>query len=147
MAIKKSSGWKRHIVVVSLGHLLQTKVHAANESDTFALVLVLEETVKKNESIKAEQVMPDIKVRKLMKVNNTLNMTLHIWEKLTNGESRLPFTKDRGKNFRFGKRTFRRLFKDVEILADTAKALKRIANKEVDSFFHAFKFLSFSTNF
>jgi putative transposase len=123
---KKIKGRKRHIVVDSQGHLLHVIVHAANDSDTKAGCLVLEETAEKYPSIEAFSGDAGYKGTAVYFVNDTLNLTLHISEKLSEGFSVLPKRWIVERTFAW-LGTFRRLFKDVEILADTAEAMIQIA--------------------
>jgi putative transposase len=46
-------GWKRHIVVDTLGNVLHAQVHAANATDTKAGCAVLQWTAEKYPSLEA----------------------------------------------------------------------------------------------
>lgn len=123
---KKIKGRKRHIVVDSLGHLLHVIVHPANDSDTKAACVVLEETAEKYPSIEAFSGDAGYKGTAVDFVNETLNLTLHISEKLSEGFTVLKKRWIVERTFAW-LGTFRRLFKDVEILTDTAEAMIQIA--------------------
>ena len=81
MAEKKIKGRKRHIVTDTQGHILYTKVHAANIHDTKAGCEVFEEALKKYPTLQG--VSADAGYRKTMEnfVNNVLNKSIMLSKK------------------------------------------------------------------
>lgn len=123
---KQVKGRKRHIVVDTLGNLLHVIVHAANTSDTKAGCSVLEATAEKYPTLEAFSGDAGYRGTAVDFVNENLNLTLHISEKLSAGFSVLPKRWIVERTFAW-LGTFRRLFKDVEILTETAETMIHIA--------------------
>ena len=123
---KKVKGHKRHIIVDVMGHLLHVKVHAANLSDTKSACSVLEHCSEKHPSIEAYSGDAGYRGTAVTFVDQTLNMTLHISEKIQDGWAVLPKRWVVERTFAW-LNNFRRLSKDFEVLTATAENMVRIA--------------------
>ena len=123
---KKVKGRKRHIVVDTLGNLLQVQVHAANQADTSAGCEVLERTARKYATIEAFCGDQGYRGTAVTFVREHLALVLHIGPRL--GEGLVGQPKRWGVERTFAwLGHFRRLAKDVEILPGTAENMIRIA--------------------
>ena len=127
MGGKKVKGRKRHIVTDTAGHLLHVKVHEANIHDTVAGCTVFEEALKKHPSLKG--VCADAGYKKTMKefVENVLQKTVEISERITPGWAVLAKRWVVERTFAW-LNNFRRLSKDYEIAVVTAENMVMIAH-------------------
>lgn len=87
---KKVKGRKRHIVVDTMGHLLQVAVHAANQHDTTAAPSVLDRATEKYPRIKAFSTDAGYRGITYDFVQNTLHKTCHISMKIKDTFAVLP---------------------------------------------------------
>ena len=110
---KKTKGRKRHIVVDTMGNLVQVIVHAANIHDTKAGCDVLKSAVDKYPTLEAFSGDAGYRGTAVEFVETTLQLKLHISKKIKDAFAWLG--------------NFRRLSKDYEIIANSAENMVRIA--------------------
>jgi putative transposase len=117
---KKIKGRKRHIVVDKQGHLLHIKVHEANVHDTVGGCIFFEDALRKYPSLKG--VCADAGYRKTMEefVRDSLEKTIGVSERIQPGWALIAKRWIVERTFAWLNH-FRRLSKDYEIAAVTAK--------------------------
>lgn len=123
---KKIKGRKRHIVVDTLGNLIQVIVHAANINDTIGGCGVLKAAARKCETIEAFSGDAGYRGTAVEFVEKTLNLKMHISEKIKDIFAILPKRWIVERTFAW-LGNYRRLSKDYEILKRTAENMVRIA--------------------
>lgn len=123
---KKVKGRKRHIVVDTLGNLLHVQVHAANIHDTIAGGEVMRRAKEKWPGLAAFSGDAGYRGTAVRFVEQQLQMTLHISEKIQDGFAVLPKRWVVERTFAWLGH-FRRLAKDFEILTATTENWVRIA--------------------
>ena len=123
---KKIKGRKRHIVVDTLGNLIQVVVHAANIHDTKSAAGVLESAATKHESIKAFSGDEGYRGTAVEFVEKTLGLKLHISKKIKDVFAVLPKRWIVERTFAW-LGNFRRTSKDYERLISSAENMVRIA--------------------
>ncbi len=123
---KKTKGRKRHIVVDTLGNLIQVIVHAANIHDTKGAGDVLRAAAEKHATIKAFSGDEGYRGTAVEFVENTLGLKLHISKKIKDAFAILPMRWVVERTFAWLGH-YRRLSKDYEILTLTAENMVRIA--------------------
>ena len=116
---KRIKGRKCHIVVDSLGNLLHAEVHRANESDTKAACRMLERSQENYPTIQAFSGDAGYRGTAVTFVNESLNLTLHISQKIKDHFAILPKRWIVERTFAWLGH-FRRLAKDFELLTATA---------------------------
>lgn len=123
---KKVKGRKRHIVVDTLGNLIQVIVHAANVHDTKAGGDVLKSAAQKYASIKAFSGDAGYRGTAVDFVEKELGLKLHISTKIKDSFAVLPIRWIVERTFAW-LGNFRRLSNDYEILTTSAENMVRIA--------------------
>ncbi len=123
---KKIKGRKRHIVVDTLGCLIEVMVHAANVHDTKSGCDVLAAAARKHATIKAFSGDAGYRGTAVEFVEQTLGLELHISQKIKDVFSVLPIRWIVERTFAW-LGNYRRLSKDYEILKTTAENMVRIA--------------------
>ena len=123
---KKTKGRKRHIVVDTLGNLIQIIVHAANIHDTKGGGNVLQAAAAKCPTLKAFSGDAGYCGTAVEFVDNTLGLKLHISKKIKDTFAILPMRWVVERTFSWLGH-YRRLSKDYEILTLTAENMVRIA--------------------
>ena len=123
---KKVKGRKRHIVVDTLGNLIQVIVHAANIHDTKGGCDVLKGAALKHASIQAFSGDAGYRGSAVDFVEQELNLKLHISQKVKDAFAVLPIRWIVERTFAW-LGNFRRLSKDYEILTSSAETMVRIA--------------------
>ena len=123
---KKTKGRKRHIVVDTLGNLVQVIVHAANLHDTKAGCDVLKAAAEKHATIQAFSGDAGYRGSAVNFVETVLQLKLHISEKIKDAFAVLPVRWIVERTFAW-LGNFRRLSKDYEILTASAENMVRIA--------------------
>ena len=123
---KKTKGRKRHIVVDTLGNLIQVIVHAANIHDTKGGCDVLQAAAAKCASIEAFSGDAGYRGTAVAFVENSLGLKLHISQKIKDAFAILPMRWVVERTFAWLGH-YRRLSKDYEILKLTAENMVRIA--------------------
>ncbi|MGV6851685.1 MAG: transposase [bacterium] len=123
---KKTKGRKRHIVVDTLGNLIQIIVHAANLHDTKAGCDVLKAASEKYATLKAFSGDAGYQGSAVEFVETTLQLKLHISKKIKDTFAVLPIRWIVERTFAW-LGNFRRLSKDYEIRTDSAENMVRIA--------------------
>ena len=123
---KKIKGRKRHIVVDTLGNLIQIIVHAANIHDTKGGCDVLQSAVTKYTTIKAFSGDEGYRGTAVEFVENTLGLKLHISKKIKDTFAVLAMRWVVERTVAWLGH-YRRLSKDYEILKITAENVVRIA--------------------
>ena len=123
---KKIKGRKRHIVVDTLGNLIQILVHAANIHDTKGGCDLLQNAVEKCKGIKAFSGDAGYRGTAVEFVENTLGLKLHISKKIKDTFAVLPMRWVVERTFAWLGH-YRRLSKDYEIRKLTAENMVRIA--------------------
>ena len=123
---KKTKGRKRHIVVDTLGNLIQVIVHAANVHDTKGGCEVLQAATTKCTTIKAFSGDEGYRGTAVAFVENTLGLKLHISKKIKDAFAILPMRWVVERTFAWLGH-YRRLSKDYEILKLSAENMVRIA--------------------
>ncbi len=119
-------GRKRHIVVDTLGNLIQVVVHAANIHDTIGGCNVRKGSAHKHASIKAFSGDAGYRGTAVDFVEQELNLKLHISKKIKDTFAVLPIRWIVERTFAW-LGNFRRLSKDYEILTSSAENMVRIA--------------------
>ena len=122
---KKTKGRKRHIVVDTMGNLIQVIVHAANQHDTKAGCDV-KAAAKKHPTLEAFSGDAGYRGSAVEFVEMTLQLKLHISKKINDVFAVLPIRWIVERTFAW-LGTFRRLSKDYEILTKSAENMVRIA--------------------
>ncbi len=123
---KKVKGRKRHIVVDTLGNLIQIIVHAANTHDTKAGCDVLKAAALKYETIGAFSGDAGYRGTSVEFVEQALDLKLHISKKIKDSFAVLPMRWVVERTFAW-LGNYRRLSKDYETLVMTAENMVRIA--------------------
>jgi putative transposase len=123
---KKIKGRKRHIVVDTLGHLIEVVIHAANIHDTVGGCDVLRAARNKCPTLKAFSGDAGYRGTAVDFVEKTLGLQLHISQRITDTFAVLPMRWVVERTFAW-LGNYRRLSKDYEILASTAENMVRIA--------------------
>jgi putative transposase len=123
---KKVKGRKRHIVVDTLGNLIQVIIHAANQHDTRAGGPLLEAAANKHPSIVAFSGDAGYRGSSVEFVETTLGLKLHISQKIKDTFAVLPIRWIVERTFAWLGQ-YRRLSKDYEILTSSAENMVRIA--------------------
>ena len=123
---KKTKGRKRHIVVDTMGNLVQVIVHAANVHDTKAGCDVSKRAVEQYPTFEAFSGDAGYRGTAVEFVENTLQLKLHISKKIKDAFAVLPVRWIVEGTFAW-LGNFRRLSKDYEILANSAENMVRIA--------------------
>jgi putative transposase len=123
---KKTKGRKRHIVVDTLGNLIQVLVHAANEHDTKAGCDVLKAAADKHASLEAFSGDAGYRGTAVGFVETALGLKPHISQKIKDAFAVLPMRWVVERTFAW-LGNYRRLSKDFEILARSAENMVRIA--------------------
>jgi putative transposase len=123
---KKTKGRKRHIVVDTLGNLIQVLVHAANEHDSKAGCDVLKAAADKHASLEAFSGDAGYRGTAVEFVETALKLKLHISQKITDAFAVLPMRWIVERTFAW-LGNYRRLAKDFEILSQSAENMVRIA--------------------
>ena len=123
---KKTKGRKRHIVVDTMGNLIQVIVHAANRHDTKAGCDVLKAAAKKHPTLEAFSGDAGYRGSAVDFVETTLQLKLHISKKIKDTFAVLPIRWIVERTFAW-LGNFRRLSKDYEILTKSAENMVRIA--------------------
>ncbi len=123
---KKTKGRKRHIVVDTLGNLIQVIVHAANIHDTKGGGDVLRAAVAKHPTLRAFSGDEGYRGTAVRFVEDTLGLKLHISKKIKDAFAILPMRWVVERTFAWLGH-YRRLSKDYEILTLTAENMVRIA--------------------
>ncbi|WP_430232145.1 transposase [Nitrosomonas communis] len=123
---KKTKGRKRHIVVDTLGHLIQVVVHAANIHDTKAAHSVLRAAVEKSPRMSAFSADAGYRGTAVDFVEQTLGLKMHISERIQDVFAVLPIRWIVERTFAW-LGNFRRLSKDYEIRIRSAENMIRIA--------------------
>ena len=127
---KKVKGRKRHIVVDTLGNLIQVIVHAANIHDTKAGGEVLKAAALKYPTIEAFSGDAGYRGTAVDFVEQVLGLKLHISEKITDSFAVLPMRWVVERTFAW-LGNYRRLSKDYETLVMTAENMVRIAMLQI----------------
>jgi putative transposase len=127
MVGKKIKGRKRHIVTDSQGHILNIKVHAANEHDTTVGYKIFEETLEKYPSLQGAYL--DAGYRKTTEnyIRDILKKIVTTSKKIAPGWDILPVRWVVERTFGWFN-GFRRLSKDYEISIASAENFIRIAH-------------------
>ena len=123
---KKTKGRKRHIVVDTMGNLIQVIVHAANRHDTKAGCDVLKAAAQKYPTLEAFSVDAGYRGSAVEFVEATLQLKLHISKKIKDVFAVLPIRWIVERTFAW-LGNFRRLSKDYEILTKSVENMVRIA--------------------
>lgn len=123
---KKTKGRKRHIVVDTLGNLIQVIVHAANIHDTKGGCARLQAAAAKVSTLQAFSGDEGYRGTAVEFVENTLGLKLHISKKIKDAFAVLPMRWVVERTFAWLGQ-YRRLSKDYEILKLTAENMVRIA--------------------
>ncbi len=123
---KNTRGRKRHIVVDTLGNLIQVTVHAANLHDTKGGCNLLQAAGEKCTSIKAFSGDEGCRGTAVRFVEDVLGLKLHISKKIKDAFAILPMRWVVERTFAWLGH-YRRLSKDYEILKLTAENMVRIA--------------------
>ena len=123
---KNTKGRKRHIVVDTLGNLIQVIVHAANIHDTKGGCNLLQAAAEKCTSIKAFSSDEGYRGAAVRFVEDMLGLKLHISQKIKDAFAILPMRWVVERTFAWLGH-YRRLSKDYEILKLTAENMVRIA--------------------
>lgn len=123
---KKTKGRKRHIVVDTLGNLIQVLVHAANEHDTKSGCDVLKAAADKHASLEAFSGDAGYRGTAVEFVETALKLKLHISQKIKDAFAVIPKRWVVERTFAW-LGNYRRLAKDFEILARSAENMVRIA--------------------
>jgi putative transposase len=111
---------------IILGNLLHVSVHAANLSDTTSAGEVMLKSKEKSASIKAFSGDAGYRGTAVTFASETLNMTLHLSEKIQDTWAVLPKRWVVERTFAW-LNNFHRLAKDFEILTATSENIIRIA--------------------
>lgn len=123
---KKVKGRKRHIVVDTLGNLLEIVVHAANMHDTKAAHFVLSKVAKKYPTIEGFSGDAGYRKTALEFVEKELKLKMHISTKIKDAFAILPIRWIVERTFAWIG-NYRRLSKDYERYASTVENMVRIA--------------------
>jgi putative transposase len=123
---KKTKGRKRHIVVDTLGNLIQVLVHAANEHDSRAGCDVLKAAAEKHGTLEAFSGDAGYRGTAVDFVETALKLKLHISQKIKDAFAVLPTRWVVERTFAW-LGNYRRLAKDFEILTRSAENMVRIA--------------------
>ena len=123
---KKIKGRKRHIVVDTMGNLIQVIVHAANVHDTKGGCDVLKAAAEKYPTLEAFSGDAGYRGTAVEFVEDTLKLKLHISERVKDTFAVLPIRWIVERTFAW-LGNFRRLSKDYEILKRSAENMVRIA--------------------
>jgi putative transposase len=123
---KKTKGRKRHIVVDTLGNLIQVIVHAANLHDTKAGKDVLKAAAEKYPSIEAFSGDAGYRGTAVDFVESELGLKLHISQRIKDAFAILPKRWIVERTFAW-LGNYRRLSKDYEVLTSSAENMVRIA--------------------
>ena len=123
---KKTKGRKRHIVVDTLGQLIQVVVHAANVHDTKGGCDVLRAAYDKCPSLAGFSGDAGYRGTAVNFVEETLQLKLDISKKIKDCFAVLPMRWVVERTFAW-LGNYRRLSKDYEILTHTAENMVRIA--------------------
>jgi len=127
---KKTKGRKRHIVVDTLGNLIEVLIHAANEHDSKSGCEVLKKAAAKHASLEAFSGDAGYRGTAVEFVEATLGLKLHISQKIKDAFAVLPKRWIVERTFAW-LGNYRRLSKDFEILAASAENMVRIAMIQV----------------
>ena len=127
---KKTKGRKRHVVVDTLGNLIQVLVHAANEHDSKAGCDVLRAAADKHASLEAFSGDASYRGTAVEFVETALGLKLHISQKIKDTFAVLPMRWVVERTFAW-LGNYRRLAKDFEILTQSAENMVRIAMIQV----------------
>ncbi len=122
---KKTKGRKRHIVVDTLGNLIEVLVHAANTHDSKAGCGVLKAAAKHN-SLEAFSGDAGYRGTAVEFVETALKLKLHISQKIKDAFAVLPKLWIVERTFAW-LGNYRRLSKGYEILTKSAENMVRIA--------------------
>jgi len=123
---KKVKGRKRHVVVDTLGNLIQVLVHAANEHDSKAGCDVLKAAADKHATLEAFSGDAGYRGTAVEFVETALKLKLHISQKIKDAFAVLPTRWVVERTFAW-LGNYRRLAKDFEILTQSAENMVRIA--------------------
>ncbi len=127
---KKTKGRKRHVVVDTLGNLVQVLVHAANEHDSKAGCDVLKAAAEKHATLEAFSGDAGYRGTAVEFVETALGLKLHISQKIKDAFAVLPTRWVVERTFAW-LGNYRRLAKDFEILTRSAENMVRIAMIQV----------------
>lgn len=123
---KKTKGRKRHIVVDTLGNLIEVLVHAANTHDSKAGCDVLKAAAAKHSSLEAFSGGAGYRGTAVEFVGTGLKLKLHLSQKIKDAFAVLPKRWIVERTFAW-LGNYRRLSKDYEILTKSAENMVRIA--------------------
>jgi putative transposase len=123
---KKTKGRKRHVVVDTLGNLIQVLVHAANGHDSKAGCDVLKAAAEKHITLEAFSGGAGYRGTAVEFVETALQLKLHISQKIKDAFAVIPKRWVVERTFAW-LGNYRRLSKDFEILTRSAENMVRIA--------------------
>ncbi len=123
---QKTKGRKRHVVVDTLGNLIQVLVHAANGHDTKAGCDVLKAAADKHAPLEAFSGDAGYRGTAVEFVETALKLKLHISQKIKDAFAALPTRWVVERTFAW-LGNYRRLSKDFEILTQSAENMVWIA--------------------